>query len=302
MNDTLFDINGLSYQYRKGVLALTNVDFTISRGEVLGILGHNGSGKSTLLKLLSGIFPSADSIHFEGKLIHSYPASHLYRRIGALIERPGFYPHLSLERNLKLLAGYRQLGPTAVADIVDRLSLGPLLRKRMSGFSTGMRQRSGIAMALLGNPEVVILDEPINGLDIGGILEIRHLIKQLTRDGKTVIVTSHILQEMEKISDTMLVLSEGKVIFHGPKEQLLEDLTGHYTLVTNDWEATESVLTAMQVPFEMEEARIDLRIPKDGVPELSRNLVAAGIGIYELTPTKPTLESVYWKMMQHAGD
>ncbi len=302
MNDALFDINGLSFQYRKGVLALTNVDFTINRGEVLGILGHNGSGKSTLLKLLSGIFPSVDSIHLEGKPLHSYAASHLYRRIGVLIERPGFYPHLSLERNLKLLADYRQLGPTAVADIVDRLSLAPILRKRMSGFSTGMRQRSGIAMALLGNPEVVILDEPINGLDIGGILEIRHLIKQLTREGKTVIVTSHILQEMEKISDTMLVLSEGKVIFHGPKEQLLEDLTGHYTLVTSDPDATESVLTTMQVPFQMEEARIDLQIPQDSVPELTRNLVAAGIGIYELTPTKPTLESVYWKMMQHVGD
>jgi ABC-2 type transport system ATP-binding protein len=215
--DSVLQINNLSKSYGS-VKALSNLSIQVGRGQVFGILGPNGSGKTTTLSILTGILEQDEgSFSWFGEK----PNASQRRRIGSLIETPSFYPYLSLENNLKIIAQVKEIG---IEDIPEVLTLVKLYERRKSNFSTlslGMKQRLAIAATLMGNPEVLLLDEPTNGLDPEGIAEVRELITGQAAKGKTIIMASHILSEVEKVCTEVAILKSGQLLAQGNVKSLL---------------------------------------------------------------------------------
>jgi ABC-2 type transport system ATP-binding protein len=213
----ILKITSLSKRY-KNIIAIQDVSLKIEKGQVYGILGPNGSGKTTTLSILTGII-HADSGSFQW--FGEKPSPDSLKRIGTLIETPNFYPYLSLFQNLKIVTQIKSCPET---DINRALGLTNLLTRKHSKFMTlslGMKQRLGIASALLGDPDVLVLDEPTNGLDPEGIAEIREIIIKEAKNGKTIIIASHILDEIEKVCSHVAILKKGKVISSGSVQRLL---------------------------------------------------------------------------------
>lgn len=213
----ILQINSLTKSYGS-VKALSNLSIEVNRGQVYGILGPNGSGKTTTLSILTGILEQ-DSGSFSWFGEKSKASTR--RRIGSLIETPSFFPYLSLENNLKIIA---QIKECKGDDIDEVLKLVKLYERRKSKFSTlslGMKQRLGIASTLIGNPEVLVLDEPTNGLDPEGIAEVRDLITQQSDSGKTIIMASHILSEVEKVCTDVAIFKSGHLLAQGNVKLLL---------------------------------------------------------------------------------
>jgi ABC-2 type transport system ATP-binding protein len=205
---------GLAKRF-KDIEAVAGVDLQVPAGGVYGFLGPNGAGKTTTIRMLLGLIrPTRGSALLFGEAIH--PGAPVIDRVGAMVERPAFYPYLSAIDNLRLLGLARGLAEetlrTAVPEAIDRVGLTEAAKRKAGRYSTGMRQRLGIAAALLGRPELVILDEPANGLDPNGVVEVRQLIQSLARDGITVFLSSHVLPEVEQLCQRVAVLQRGKVI------------------------------------------------------------------------------------------
>lgn len=200
------------------VNALKGVSFTVPRGSVFGILGPNGSGKTTLLGIIMDILkPTAGSF----KLFDETP-SHLHRRqIGTLLETPNFYHYLNAVQNLKIAAAIKQRGAENIDQVLQMVNLEQRKFSKFSTYSLGMKQRLAIASSLLGNPEVLVFDEPTNGLDPVGIVETRELIKKLNKEGKTIIMASHLLDEVEKVCTHVAILQKGTLITHGHVDEIL---------------------------------------------------------------------------------
>lgn len=216
--ESLIEISGLTKKFRK-TTALDNVTFSIPKGEICGLIGNNGAGKTTLLKLLCGLLKPS-----KGKI--KYSAGTDNRKIGMLIERPGLYGDLPAFENLKAKTysiGYK-CDNKELTDLLRLVGLENTGKKLASRFSMGMKQRLGIAIALVGNPDLLILDEPINGLDPEGIVDIRNLILKLHRErGITMIISSHLLDELAKIATRLCFLKEGKLLAEGAVGDLLRE-------------------------------------------------------------------------------
>lgn len=188
------------------IQALKNVSFDVPRGSVFGILGPNGSGKTTLLGIVMDILrPTSGSFQFFGKTADA----DLRKQVGTLLETPNFYHYLTGERNLRIAAEIKQRGRDQIEDVLKKVNLYQRRQSKFSTYSLGMKQRLAIASALLGNPEVLVFDEPTNGLDPVGIAEIRELIKRLAAEGKTIIMASHILDEVEKVCTHVAIIQKG---------------------------------------------------------------------------------------------
>jgi len=216
MNEIL-SVSGLTKHYGS-IQAISDLELQIEHGQVFGILGPNGSGKTTTLSIITGIIhANSGSYQWFGR----DPSPESLQKIGSLVEIPYFYPYLSLLQNLKIIATIKNIPEE---DIGRVLGLTNLLSRKHSKFSTlslGMKQRLGISAAMLGNPEVLVLDEPTNGLDPEGFAEVRELILQEARNGKTIILASHILDEVEKVCSHVAVLKQGKVIARGKVHELM---------------------------------------------------------------------------------
>lgn len=211
----------------RGTPLIDDLSFHLEKGEVLGLLGHNGSGKSTLLKLIGGLLaPDTGEIRFMDRPLAAVERSLLYRKLGMMIEAPVLYGHLSLWDNLRIHARYRGIDPRRISVLLEEVGLLSHKGRKASQLSTGMKQRAGLAAALLPDPGVLLLDEPTNGMDPAGIIEIRQMIRNLKDQGKTLIVSSHLLPEVEKTADKVLILRNGKSVFFGPAN----DLRGHRDL------------------------------------------------------------------------
>lgn len=195
------------------VQALSQVSFDVPAGSVYGILGPNGSGKTTLLSIVTDVL-RADEGSFT--LFDQTPTAKERRNIGTLLETPNFYHYLSAYRNLQVVAGIKQRSEDDIARVLDLAGLTARQHSAFKTYSLGMKQRLAIASALLGNPDVLILDEPSNGLDPVGIAEVRTLIKQLAQSGKTIIMASHLLDEVEKVCTHVAILRKGKLLLSGP--------------------------------------------------------------------------------------
>lgn len=218
MKDIL-SIQGLSKSY-KSVRAVHNLNLQILEGQAYGILGPNGSGKTTTLSIVTGIIRQ-DNGNFNW--FGEAPQAGQRRSIGSLIETPHFYPYLNLEKNLRIICDIKGIGYQDIHRVLKTAKLYDRRKSRFSTLSLGMKQRLGIAAALLGDPRVLVLDEPTNGLDPEGIAEVRELVLEQVKQGKTLILASHILSEVEKICNHVAILKKGELLANGPVKELLAE-------------------------------------------------------------------------------
>lgn len=234
MTDILLEAIQLSKNFRDKA-AVKDADFIIRKGEIFGLIGKNGAGKSTLLKMIAGfIHPTTGSIRlFNHEVGHNHD---YFERVGVLIESPGLYPYYTARRNLELLAMSYGLKDkeTRINNILKQVGLEKDKHIKVKNYSMGMKQRLGIACALLGNPDLLILDEPINGLDPQGIVDVRNLIIELNKSGMTIVIASHILEELSKIATKYALIDHGEIIEIISKEVLLEKCESRIELEVDD--------------------------------------------------------------------
>ena len=268
--------------------AVDDLSFAVEKSQVYGFLGQNGAGKSTTIRmLLSLVKPTAGEIEIFGLPLSTH-RKEILRNIGAIIERPDLYRYLTAKENLSLFA--RMSGKTVkTARLMEQLAMVGLAERagsKVKTFSQGMKQRLGIAVALVHDPELIILDEPTNGLDPQGIADMRNLIIHLSRDReKTIIVSSHLLSEMELIADSMLIIDQGKKLVEGKVSELFDPSEMIVELTTTGNETARKFLSDKGYQLTREEEEVlYVKTTRSRIPGLAAELVAAGIGILSLHP------------------
>lgn len=221
MSEIVLRLEGVSKTYGD-VVAVSDLNLTVRAGECFGFLGPNGAGKTTTISLILGlVHPTTGRIEILGQRLTPGDPTPL-RDVGALVGAPGFYPYLSGRDNLRLLARlYPQVDDRRVEEVLDLVGLQSAAHRKVKTYSTGMRQRLGLAAALLHRPRLLILDEPTNGLDPVGMVEVRHLLRRLTEQGVTVFLSSHLLHEVQQVCDWVAILHRGRLVVQGPVTDLL---------------------------------------------------------------------------------
>jgi ABC-2 type transport system ATP-binding protein len=218
----LVEVESLGKVYKDGYRAVSNLSFTVERGQVVGLLGPNGAGKTTTLRMVMGlIFPTEGSIYIGGKPV--YPGSPALSNLGSFVEGPGFLPHLSGRENLSLY--WRSIGRDGekyLDEVIATTKLGTALDKKVRSYSQGMRQRLAIAQAMLGMPDLLVLDEPTNGLDPQQIVEMREVLKEYAATGRTVIISSHLLAEVQQTCSHVVLMHRGELVAFGPMKKILK--------------------------------------------------------------------------------
>ena len=296
LSDLVVQTHDLTKRYGDR-LAVDAVSMTVRRGEVYGFLGPNGAGKTTTLRMVLGLIrPTSGSASVLGR-----PAGEpdVTARTGALIEGPGFYPYLSGRDNLQVLARMRGLPDSAVETALARVGLPRRGGDRFRSYSLGMKQRLGVAAALMGDPEVVVLDEPTNGLDPGGMAEMRGLVTSLAREGRAVLLSSHLLAEVEEICDRVGVIAGGRLL----TESTVAELRGGRRLRVVALPVDRALAVAMRIAGDdgvrLEQGDTDallLDLGEEAVPALVRALVTEDVDVHEVTVTERTLEEVFFEM------
>ena len=297
MSSNVIEVNSLARRFGK-VQALDGVNLRVPRGSIYGFLGPNGAGKTTTIRILLGLLrPHAGEVRLLG---YPIPAQRLValRRVGTLVENPSLYPHLTGYENLELL---RRMIDATPAQVQRALSIVGLdaprdAHRAVRGYSQGMRQRLGIAMALLPVPELLILDEPTNGLDPAGIHEMRELIRRLPeQEGVTVFLSSHLLSEVEQLATRIGIIAQGRTIFEGGAEQFRASYQDEAVLETDRAaEAQELLLADGWQASHNGNGHLNVGVngPSD-VAVLNRRLVARGIPVYGLHLAQPSLEDIF---------
>jgi ABC-type multidrug transport system ATPase subunit len=282
----IIQVNNLSKQYQE-LKAVDNLSFTVGEGEIYGFLGQNGAGKSTTIRmLLTLIRPTAGTIHVFGKELHS-SRQEILREIGAIIEKPDLYNYLTAYQNLKMMARLSGLQPTRqlIMHQLEMVGLASRSDSKVKTFSQGMKQRLGIACALIHDPRLLILDEPTNGLDPQGIADVRNLLLHLSRnENKTIMVSSHLLNEIELIADSMLIIDKGKMVAEGKVTELLNtaDILVEVTTTNNDLALQQLRQSIWSQYLLVSEDKILLRLHQDQIPQLAKDLVLMGVELLSL--------------------
>jgi len=297
MNSNAIEVSGLTKRY-DNLAAVQSASFSVPRGTICGFVGPNGAGKTTTIRMLLGLIaPTSGTGTVLGHSI-TEPEKYL-ASVGAMIEGPAFYPALTGSENLKVLATMGGIPIERVAELIDLVGLGGRGGDKYKTYSLGMKQRLGIAAALLPSPELLILDEPTNGLDPEGIQEVRDLLKKLAGEGTTVFVSSHLLSELEIISQHIVMLRKGQVVFAGAIDELL--LNQKPTIIVRTVEAADlqrvaEMATAQghHVTIRHNEAHIEG--PHEWAPVLNKMAFDEGIVLSQLTPTLPNLEETFFEM------
>jgi ABC-2 type transport system ATP-binding protein len=296
--EPLIELAGLRKVFGKRV-AVDALDLAVGRGEIFGVLGHNGAGKSTAIGMMLGqVWPTAGEVRVCGCDVTRDRAGAL-RKVGAIFEAPVFYDYLSGWRNLEILAHYTSVTPESrLREVIDWVGLTGREQSKVRTYSHGMRARLALAQALLPNPELLILDEPSDGLDPEGIHEMRHTILRLNRAlGLTIFLSSHLLNEVEQLCTRIAVLRQGHKIFEGRVEEA--KASGNWLrLRVNDFEAAMQMLTQSQLIISTRDSR--LVSLSDGVeaPQIAEALVCGGFRIHELAPEEQTLEAFYLSLSE----
>jgi len=291
MNDLVLETNNLTKVYGERP-AVDGVSMTVRRGEVYGFLGPNGAGKTTTLRMSLGlVHPTSGSARVLGRPAGD-PAT--IARVGALIEGPGFYPYLSGRANLQVLARYRGLADSAVDRVLERVELSDRGGDRFKAYSLGMKQRLGVAAALMGDPDLIVLDEPTNGLDPGGMADMRALITDLAHGGQTVLLSSHLLAEVEEICDRVGVISRGRLL----EEATVAELRGgpRLRVVATPLDRAVAVGMRFSDSAELRDEAVLLDVPAERTPHVVRALVEDGLDVHEAVITERTLEEVFFEM------
>ena len=292
----------LSHSFPGGEAALESIDLRVPESSIFGLLGPNGAGKSTLLRLLLGLIrPRHGAVSIFGRAMRTQRID-ILRQIGSLIESPSVYEHLTARENLALLRGIYRVPQGWIDDALHLVGLEATGAKKVAHFSLGMKQRLGIAVALLHRPRLLILDEPTNGLDPQGMIEMRELIKRLHRErGTTILISSHVLAEMEKLVTHVGVIARGRLRFQGTLDALYEQCGADVALsLRTDDNARALRLLAGEVP----NARCcaDMILLPDASPErvaaINRQLVLSGIGVHALEPAgRRDLETIFMRLV-----
>jgi ABC-2 type transport system ATP-binding protein len=298
------ETRGLGKQFGSRA-ALHNVDLEVPRGCAFGFLGPNGAGKTTLIRLLLGLAePTAGQMRLLGRDLPGGSADSL-ARVGAIIEEPRFHPHLTGRENLGVHAAARERDAYGRIDgALARVGLTARADDRVKAYSLGMRQRLGIARCLLADPELLILDEPMNGLDPAGIGELRELIRALVAEGRTVLLSSHLLDEVERTCDAAAIVDDGKVIAQGTLDELTAGGPRAIDITCTHRDQAASLLTAMpgisQATDRAGGLRVELGpeapVDREIVSELLRRLLAAGFSIERVSPVAVSLEQRFLTM------
>ncbi len=289
------ELHEVSKRYPGGVTAVDGLSLRVREGEVLGFLGPNGAGKTTTMRMLVGLVrPSAGRIQVLGQ-----PPGRQLARIGALIESPTFYPHLSGRDNLRLAARYAGVPDAAADRVLDEVGLTARASSPFRTYSLGMKQRLGVAAALLKEPALLILDEPTNGLDPAGVAEMRELLRSLGQGGQTVLLSSHVLGEVEQVCDRIAVIDRGRLIAEGTPDELRDALGTGVLLIDAD-PADEAIacLGADDRVRAVEQVDGTLRVSTDPAlaGALNRRLVTAGVDVRELRPLRHSLEVAFLEL------
>ncbi|HBR12368.1 MAG TPA: ABC transporter ATP-binding protein [Chryseobacterium sp.] len=297
--EKILEVKDLTKKFKQ--IAVNHISFDVERGNVYGLLGPNGSGKSTTFgMLLSTINPTSGSWKWFGK---EGTDTDTLKKIGAIIEQPNFYPYLSAEKNLQIVATIKEVPYQRIDEVLETVNLLTRKKDTFKTYSLGMKQRLAIASALLANPEVLILDEPTNGLDPEGIIQIREIISSIAKSGITIIVASHLLDEIEKICSHVIVLKHGTAIYSGTVDGM-SNTKGFFELKSDQLADLKSALESFGIFSSVKEkdqvliAQIDEDI---SASELNRKLFEKGIVLSLLQKKKESLESQFLELVKQTN-
>lgn len=289
--------NGLTKTFGK-LKAVEDLTFEMPRGGVIGFVGPNGAGKSTTIRMLLGLIrPTGGSAEVLGHGICN-PSAYL-SHVGALVEAPVFYPGLSGSINLRALAKLGGFSPDRVPQVLETVGLTYRADDKVANYSLGMKQRLGIASALLPDPELLILDEPANGLDPAGIVEIRNLLRQIGKTGKTVFVSTHLLSEVEAEADRLVMIHNGRLVFSGELADIMQKACeAVYAVPENaaDLPQLTRLVNEAGRLFQQKDDAIIVTAPKEWSSELNRLAISEGINLRELRPECESLEDIFLNM------
>jgi ABC-2 type transport system ATP-binding protein len=297
------EARGLVKRYGE-IVAVAGVDLTVAAGDVYGFLGPNGAGKTTTLRMLLGLIrPSEGSVKLFGRdpLIAGARA---LDGVAGFVEGPRFYPYLSGRKNLELVAAYDRLGAgrAELDEVLDVVELRDRAKDRVGGYSHGMRQRLGIAASLLRKPRLLLLDEPATGLDPAGMRDMRRLVRRLADDGMTVVLSSHLMSEVEELCNRVAIISNGKIIRESTLHDLLSSTAGTYRLEVTDPQRARALGEAHGVSFVAESPDLVFSADPDLVAKLSIVLGKADIGIFSLVAEGDSLERLFLALTEGEGE
>ena len=298
--DLVVRTSGLTKVYGNGVVAVDHLDLNVRRGEVYGFLGPNGAGKTTTLRMLLGLIRPTSGTAVVAGHAPGHPAG--LRRLGAIVETPAFYPYLSGFDNLRVLAGYSGAPLARIRPALDQVELTPRAGDPFSQYSMGMKQRLGVAAALVKDPELLVLDEPTNGLDPQGMIDMRRLIVELGRGERTVLISSHILSEVEQMCTRIGVVQRGRLVAEGS----IEELRGGSFLIVRGAprERAREVLEGAAGPGTVtagDDGALHVKVEAARAADLNARLVGAGVAVSELRMTKRSLEDVFLELTGTEG-
>jgi ABC-2 type transport system ATP-binding protein len=284
------------------ITAVKDLSFSIEKGNVYGILGPNGSGKSTTLGIVLNVVnkTAGNFSWFDGSL----STHEALKRVGAIIERPNFYPYMSAIKNLRLVCRIKDVSTARIQEKLELVGLWDRRNSKFSTYSLGMKQRLAIASALLNNPEILILDEPTNGLDPQGIHQIREIIKKVASEGTTILLASHLLEEVEKVCSHVVILRKGEKLYSGRVDGMLAS-HGFFQLKTSDMERLTTFL-AKQASFgeiKRENGMLTVFLKEEMAPEeLNRLLFGQGIVLSHLVKRKESLEEQFLTLTRNQSN
>ncbi len=292
------ETHGLTKRYSTGVLAVSELNLCVRAGEVYGFLGPNGAGKTTTLRMLSGLLrPTSGTATVAGAVPGS---ARSLARLGAMVETPAFYPYLSGRDNLRVMASYAGVPRARIEPVLEEVDLSGRARQKFGTYSTGMKQRLGVAAALLKDPELLILDEPTSGLDPQGTVEMRALIRDLRTGGRTVLLSSHLLNEVELTCDRVGVISGGKLVAEGTVDELRARGGSALLVRAQPVDQARALLESLLKPdrVQLKDGIFSLAVEPSQAASINRRLVADGIDVSELRVAEQSLEDVFLQLTE----
>lgn len=298
----IIETSGLTYEFSQGERILNNIELAVPQGSIYGFLGPNGAGKTTTIRLLLGLLKKQQgSVRIFGKDFKENRIECL-SQLGSLIESPSLYLHLTATENLQILRRIYRCEQKRIAEVLEIVGLAHVGKKKVSQFSLGMKQRLSIAMTLLHSPKLLILDEPTNGLDPNGILEMRELLKGLNKEqGLSIMVSSHLLSEVEKLVSHVGIIHKGNLLFQGTLAELGEkqhQLSG-VSISTNKVTEAQQLIAALGYDSEILSEALFLKgLSDDKVAQINRELVLKGIDVYRISVSNNDLETIFMDMVK----
>jgi ABC-2 type transport system ATP-binding protein len=297
----VIEVEGLRKEYRRvrggRTVAVAGLDLSVPEGGVFGFLGPNGAGKTTTIRCLLGLVAASSGRLrlLDADVPHDLPS--VIGRVGSIVETPTLFPRFSGRRNLEILGRIQGVGPRSVAEVLETVGLADRGDDRVRTYSLGMKQRLGIGAALLKDPAMLILDEPANGLDPAGIVEVRELVRRLGSEGRTVFISSHILSEIQHTADRVAILARGRLVKEGPVREVLARGGAEGLVVkVDDLPAAVRALADTGIDATIGDDVLHVRLPAEEASRVTRVLAERGLYLSELRPDEVDLETVFLEL------